>query len=324
MSRDLYVENSQYQVIFSAIFVQTTRVLSLLFLIPAISLSNVEMSYDDDTELEFYWSPATGNVSYYNVYLFVYASPDTSEPSSEDNFKLVDDTSKTHGSDAPTQDKLYTLDGVIVEYGKGYQIKVAAVDASSDAIKIVGPRSEPSNIVWFRKPWDVNMDGAVDLLDVEIIGSNMGKIPTPELDINRDSAINVLDLVLVGLHFGERYGQSGEILVPATPLSTETLALFNMPYYAFQNYPNPCNPGTWIPFMLASGGEVTVTIYNTTGQLIRRLELGYRDSGVYVSKGRAAYWDGSNEFGEEVVSGVYFYHLKSGNFSAIRKISVTR
>ena len=168
------------------------------------------------------------------------------------------------------------------------------------------------------------MDGAVDLLDIEIIGSNIGKSPTPELDINRDNAINVLDLVLVGRHFGERYGQSGDILVAATPLSMETLALFNMPYYAFQNYPNPCNPGTWIPFMLASGGEVTVTIYSTNGQLIRRLELGYRDSGVYISKDRAAYWNGSNEFGEEVASGVYFYHLESGHFSAIRKISVTR
>lgn len=229
MSRNLYVENSQYQVIFFA-FVQKVSVFSLLFLIPAISLSSVEMSYDDDTELEFYWTPATGNVSYYNVYLFIYDSPDAPEPSGEGDYRWVDDTSDTHGSSAPTRDRLYKLDGIIVEYGKGYQVQVAAVDANNDTIETVGPRSEPSNIVWFRKPWDVNMDGAVDLLDIEIIGSNLGKIPTPELDINRDGAINILDLVLVGLHFGERYGQSGEILVPATPLSMETLALFSIPY----------------------------------------------------------------------------------------------
>ncbi len=297
---------------------------SLLFLIPAVSLSVTEMSYDDDTELEFYWTPATGNVSYYKVYLFVYDTPDDPVPSGEDDYKWVDDTSDTHGHSAPTRDRLYTLDRITVEYGKGYQIQVAAVDDSNDANIIVGPRSEPSNIVWFRRPWDVNMDGAVDLLDIEIIGSNMGKTSTPELDINRDNAIDVLDLVLVGRHFGERYGQSGEILVAATPLSMETLALFNMPYYAFQNYPNPCNPGTWIPFMLASGGEVAVTIYSTNGQLIRRLELGYRDPGVYISKNRAAYWDGKNEAGEEAATGVYFYHLRSGDFSAIRKTSVTR
>ncbi len=317
MSRDSSCGKLPIRLIFCAVFV-------LLFLIPAISFSVTEMSYDDDTDLEFYWTPATGNVSYYDVYLFVYDSPDAPEPSGEDDYKWVDDTSDTHGSSAPTRDRLYTLDGIIVEYGKGYQIQVAAVDASNDAIKIVGRRSKPSNIVWFRKPWDVNMDGAVDLLDIEIIGSNLGKSATPELDINRDDAIDALDLALVGLHFRERYGQSGEILVAATPLSMETLALFNMPYYAFQNYPNPCNPGTWIPFMLASGGEVAVTIYSTNGQLIRRLELGYRDPGVYISKNRAVYWDGSNEFGEKVVSGVYFYHLRSGHFSAIRKISVTR
>jgi hypothetical protein len=183
---------------------------------------------------------------------------------------------------------------------------------------------ESKTVSILTAPWDVNMDKAVDLLDIEIIGSNLGKSATPELDINGDDAIDALDLALVGFHFGERYGESGGILVAAKPLSFEMLAPFNVPYYAFQNYPNPCNPGTWIPFMLARGGEVTVAIYSLNGQLIRRLELGHRDPGVYMSKEKAAYWDGKNGFGEEAASGVYFYHLKSGDFSAIRKILVLR
>jgi len=183
---------------------------------------------------------------------------------------------------------------------------------------------ESKTVSILTAPWDVNMDKVVDLLDIEIIGSNLGKSATPELDVNGDDVIDAVDLALVGFHFGERYGESGGILVAATPLSFEMLAPFNVPYYAFQNYPNPCNPGTWVPFMLARGGEVTVAIYSLNGQLIRRLELGHRDPGVYMSKEKAAYWDGSNGFGEEVASGVYFYHLKSGEFSAIRKILVLR
>ena len=222
MSRNLYVENSQYQVIFCAAL-KKARVFSLLFLIPAISLTyplsgpdnpnpdingdgvvdvldlvlvakhfGIEYEYDNDTELEFYWSPATGNVSYYEVYLFVYDSPDALGPRGEEDYVLVDNTSNTHGSDAPKKDKLYTLPGAIepIEYGKGYQIQVAAVDASNDAIKIVGPRSEPSKIVFcaqnendLQVRWDLNKDKVCDILDIEIIGSNLGKSPTSELHI---------------------------------------------------------------------------------------------------------------------------------------------
>ena len=207
---------------------------------------------------------------------------------------------------------------------EGLNVKEAklAVNLTDALGNISTDESETVSIL--TAPWDVNMDRVVDLLDIEIIGSNLGKSATPELDINGDNVIDAVDLALVGFHFGERYGESGGILVAAKPLSFEMLAPFNVPYYAFQNYPNPCNPGTWIPFMLARGGEVTVAIYSLNGQLIRRLELGHRDPGVYVSKERAAYWDGSNGFGEEVSSGVYFYHLKSDDFSAIRKILVLR
>ncbi len=90
------------------------------------------------------------------------------------------------------------------------------------------------------------------------------------------------------------------------------------------NYPNPFNPETWIPYKLSKPAEVIVTIYASDGQLIRTLVLGHRSMGTYQSKSRAAYWDGKNESGEKVASGVYFYTLTAGDFSATRKMLILK
>ena len=89
-----------------------------------------------------------------------------------------------------------------------------------------------------------------------------------------------------------------------------------------QNYPNPFNPDTWIPYELAEGSDVQIAIYSLTGQPIRMLDLGYRQPGFYTRRESAAHWDGRNEIGEEVASGVYFYTIRTGNFSATRKMTV--
>jgi hypothetical protein len=91
-----------------------------------------------------------------------------------------------------------------------------------------------------------------------------------------------------------------------------------------QNYPNPFNPATWIPYLLAEPSDVTVKIYSETGQLVRTLSLGYRSAGVYTSPNRAAYWDGKDEDGESVASGIYFYCLKAGKFTATRKMVIVK
>ena len=90
------------------------------------------------------------------------------------------------------------------------------------------------------------------------------------------------------------------------------------------NYPNPFNPDTWIPYQLAKASDVTICIYNISGQLVRTLELGRKDAGLYYSRARAAHWDGKNVSGEQVASGVYFYHIKTGDFQATRKLLVTK
>ncbi|MBM3238248.1 T9SS type A sorting domain-containing protein [Candidatus Poribacteria bacterium] len=91
-----------------------------------------------------------------------------------------------------------------------------------------------------------------------------------------------------------------------------------------QNYPNPFNPDTWIPFKLATDASVTINIYNQKGQLIRTIALGQKAAGMYLSKDRAAYWDGRDDFGEKVSSGVYFYSLRAGEFIATRKLVVVK
>ena len=90
------------------------------------------------------------------------------------------------------------------------------------------------------------------------------------------------------------------------------------------NYPNPSNPETWIPYHLAKPAEVTVTIYAADGRWVRTLALGHQAAGMYQSKGRAAYWDGTNAQGEPVASGVYFYTLKAGDFTATRKMLIRK
>jgi hypothetical protein len=91
-----------------------------------------------------------------------------------------------------------------------------------------------------------------------------------------------------------------------------------------QNYPNPFNPETWIPYHLREANPVVIKIHNSAGQFIRTLELGYRDAGIYISRSRAAYWDGRNEAGEGVSSGVYFYTIQAGDFTATKKMIITR
>ena len=91
-----------------------------------------------------------------------------------------------------------------------------------------------------------------------------------------------------------------------------------------QNFPNPFNPETWIPFQLANDSAVTIRIYTPTGQVVRVLPLGTMPAGDYSSQSQAVYWDGQNEIGEPVGSGIYLYTINAGNFSATRKMLIQK
>jgi photosystem II stability/assembly factor-like uncharacterized protein len=88
----------------------------------------------------------------------------------------------------------------------------------------------------------------------------------------------------------------------------------------YQNFPNPFNPETWIPYQLVKASEVKIFIYNSQGKLVRRLDLGRQLAGTYLSKEQAVYWNGRNENGESVSSGVYFYTLQSGDFRSTKRM----
>ncbi len=92
----------------------------------------------------------------------------------------------------------------------------------------------------------------------------------------------------------------------------------------YQNYPNPFNPETWIPYQLGQAATVTIEIHTAEGQLVRRLALGRQTSGIYLSKKRAAYWDGRSARGEAAPSGVYFYTIHADAFSEARKMVVVK
>ena len=128
-------------------------------------------------------------------------------------------------------------------------------------------------------------------------------------------------VTVAGKANGVALGATSETSVGAAPsrvaVSVEEGALL-------ANYPNPFNPETWIPYNLAEAADVTVSIYAVDGSLVRTLDLGHQAGGVYQSKSRAAYWDGRNAFGERVASGLYFYTLTAGDFTATRKMLIRK
>ena len=105
-----------------------------------------------------------------------------------------------------------------------------------------------------------------------------------------------------------------QLLISLTPTETKLLP----------NYPNPFNPETWIPYRLAEDAFVTLTIYDQAGQIVRTIDVGHQPAAVYESRSQAIYWDGRNQVGEKVASGVYFYHLAAGDYSATRKMLILK
>ena len=108
--------------------------------------------------------------------------------------------------------------------------------------------------------------------------------------------------------------QLPELVVYEIPSETQLL----------RNYPNPFNPETWIPYRLAEDAFVTLTIYDASGRVVRTLDVGHQSAAIYASRSKAIYWDGRNGLGETVGSGVYFYQLQAGDFSATRKLVILK
>ncbi len=127
--------------------------------------------------------------------------------------------------------------------------------------------------------------------------------------------------------FGFARGTDYEVIPPGTvrvagngpirPVLPEETVLLH-------NYPNPFNPETWIPYQLSEAAEVTVRIYAANGALVRTLDVGHQPAGRYNTRTRAVHWDGKNEVGESVASGIYFYTFTARNFTATRKMLIRK
>ena len=202
---------------------------------------------------------------------------------------------------------------------------------------------------------DVNRDGVVNILDLIRVARQLGKsVPSDSpVDINGDGVVNIFDLTLVAQGIGKTTDAAApaiatgradaatiEAWIAQARLVDDGTIVFRQGIANLQNllasliipqetallanYPNPFNPETWIPYQLAVPAEVTLTIYDMNGHALRRLEVGHQAAGMYQSRNRALYWDGRNQRGEFVASGLYFYTLRAGEFTATRKMLIRK
>jgi len=151
-------------------------------------------------------------------------------------------------------------------------------------------------------------------MEVESNGVTELKWDISSLPMGRDMV-----LYLSGIETGMRVQDRIKIPLGKQIITIELRDRIPLKTEVFQNYPNPFNPETWIPYQLSESGKLVANIYDANGHLVRKLDLGYKESGIYVSREKAAYWDGRNETGEKVSSGIYFYHIQTGKFSKVIK-----
>ena len=201
---------------------------------------------------------------------------------------------------------------------------------------------------------DVNADGVVDVPDLVYVAQRYGQTGDTTADVNGDGVVNIDDLILVaaaldadaaaapslhadaleGLRVADvkvwlsqaRQRDMTDPNVRKGILFLEQLLASMIPKETvlLANYPNPFNPETWIPYQLSKPTNVTLHIYAANGRVIRTLSLGHQSAGVYQNRSRAAYWDGRNALGEPVASGLYFYTLTAGDFTATRKMLIRK
>ncbi len=235
----------------------------------------------------------------------------------------------------------------------GYNNGLGYDENASDTISL-GTPGYPHRV----RTGDVNSDGIVNILDLVLVASQGGQTGISTADVNGDGMVNMRDLYAIASRFGDiAAAPSAEALTSAQveqwlklakqhvstrPIQTSSLEhefsyergiqvleallgrLRPSTTVLLANYPNPFNPETWIPYQLAKASDVKITIYDGRGTLVRQFNLGHQPVGLYQSRSRAIYWDGTNELGESVASGIYFYTLITEDFSATRKMLILK
>ena len=167
----------------------------------------------------------------------------------------------------------------------------------------------------------------------ESITSDVRRSSAVWADLNRKSVIEAGDKLEIAL-----YDQNGRVVSGPFQRTVSTVDIRNaflsieltvgdvQPQETIlaQNFPNPFNPETWIPYQLNKATEVSVQIFDVSGRLVRTLDLGWQPVGTYMTPSSAAYWDGRNAVGERVASGIYFYTLQTSDFAATRRMVILK
>ena len=213
----------------------------------------------------------------------------------------------------------------------------------------------PQSVIRVPRLADVNEDGSVSILDLILVARDFerNKPSNPRADVNGDGRINILDLNLVVRSMDATIAAAPSALISdnqISPLALQAwiaqaraendgslvfeqgianlqrllMSLIPKETVLLANYPNPFNPETWIPYQLATAADIQIRIYAASGVLVRTLDLGHQPAGIYQQRSHAAYWDGKNKVGESVASGVYFYTLTAGDFTATRKMIIRK
>ena len=229
----------------------------------------------------------------------------------------IDITINVTDVDAPNNDPPTFIDGISTTR------TVAENTASGENIGTVVAATDSD-----RDTLTYTLDDGTDAASFSIV-STTGQIQTnAALDYETKSSYTVA----VSVSDGNGRTDTIDVTINVTDVdenapvapSVETSPVMPANTALLTNFPNPFNPETWIPYQLAKPAEVTLTLYDIRGVVVRRLKLGYQAAGFYQSRSRAIHWDGRNNIGEKVASGVYFYTLTAGEFTATRKLLIRK
>ena len=268
---------------------------------------------------------------------FTYTATDATSASASLTFTITVTSDGTSNLDVNGDGQVNVVDLAIVALFYGTRVPVGvslAADVNADGVvdlsdlTAVAQGIDAAGGGLNQLPlWDVEaalLAAVEQAADLEAIAGAPGRAGT-SVSVRfaaknvSDALADVKHLSVDGVRLGKELAMLSELLQLLTEMTTtpDTTALL-------PNYPNPFNPETWIPYHLAKNAEVRVTIYDVRGSAVRELVLGHQSAGVYQSRGRAAYWDGRNQHGEPVASGLYFYTLIAGDFTATRKLLIAK
>lgn len=189
--------------------------------------------------------------------------------------------------------------------------------------------------------YDINRDGKIDLEDViSVINSieenqdaaapmlTKHNLSTSGIKLSNNTSLSEIEIALL-FSFYEKIEELSDDKTQITIVKRflENLLIHvkvPMKTKLHANYPNPFNPETWIPYQLAEDSNLTIRIYDSSGKIVRTIHTGLQKSGYYISRDKAAYWNGLNDAGEKVASGVYYYELVTPEFRQSRKLVVIK